>query len=63
MIALSISLHQKVIVVMAYFFDFQFVLQPLILGSCIFVLNIKNKVGKYKNFSGTPCQMTVVKKI
>ena len=27
---------------MAYFFDFQFVLQPLILGSCIFVLNIKN---------------------
>ena len=42
MIALSISLHQKVIVVMAYFFDFQFVLQPLILGSCIFVLNIKN---------------------
>ena len=42
MIALSISLHQKVIVVMAYFFDFQFVLQPLILCCCIFVLNIKN---------------------
>lgn len=42
MIALSISLYQKVIVVIAYFFDFQFELQPLILGSCIFVLNIKN---------------------